>query len=217
MNGNSHKLIDFSSPIVQTNCSNPNYLSQQNGTTDSLNVVTPELASLCFPAGGRVDSIGSSETCSIGQTMRTKISRHKSHGIAMTSKGRRERSKDSNGSVCEIEAKRDALRQRNRIAANKCRRQKRERINELQVKERDLISRKHYLNTVVEILRNELIVLRCKCLEHADCGCERIREHLDDTLAGISPTALSTSIYQDLGEENKYEQPWMPLQQQQPP
>jgi hypothetical protein len=58
-----------------------------------------------------------------------------------------------------METKREALRERHRIAANKCRQQKRAWINELQVKEKVLISRKHYLNMVVEILRNELVVL----------------------------------------------------------
>lgn len=200
--------------MVQTHYPNTHYLSQQNVTADSLHMATPELTSLHFPAGGRVTSIGPSETNSTDQNMRTKTSDVESRDVVVTSKGRKERSRNSNGSVYEIEAKRDALRQRNRIAANKCRQQKRARINELQVKERDLISRKHYLNMVVEILRNELIVLRFKCLEHADRGCERIREYLDDNVVGPSPTAFSPSLYQDLGEDMKHEQSWMPSQQQ---
>lgn len=197
--------------MVQTHYPKTYYLSQRNDTADSLHTATPGLESLHFPAGGGVTGIGPSETYSIDQTMRTETSEVESRDMAVASKGRRERSKGSNGSVCEAEAKQEALRQRNRIAANKCRRQKRARMNELQVKERDLISRKHYLNMVVEILRNELIVLRCKCLEHADWGCERIREHLDDGVTGPSPAAFSASLHQ---EDKKHEQSWMRPQQQ---
>lgn len=202
--GNLMNLIDVSPGAVQTH-DTKTYLGQQNNTAGSPNMATPGLASLYFPTDGGVTSIGPSETYSIDQTMRTKIPGVESRNVVVMSKGRKERSKDSNGSGCEIEAKRDALRQRNRIAANKCRQQKRARINELQVKERDLISRKHYLNTVVEILRNELIVLKFKCLEHADRGCEGIREFLDDSVVGPSQTALSVSLYQNLGEDIKHE------------
>jgi len=163
-------------------------------------------ASLYFPTGRCVTSIDPSETYSIGQTLQPRNPGVESHGIAAANKGRRERGRDSHKSVCEIETKREALRERNRIAANKCRQQKRARINELQVKERDLISRKHYLNMVVEILKKELVDLRSKCLEHAGCGCESIREYLEDTVTELSPTALSASLHQDLDEDVKYEQ-----------
>ena len=207
-------LIDLTTRVVQTHYPKTCYLSQQNDTTSSLYMAPPELASLDFPAGRGVTSIGPSETYSISQTLRTKTSGVESRGIAVVNKGRRERGRDSQRSVCEIEAKREVLRERNRIAANKCRQQKRARINELQVKEKDLISRKHYLNMVVEILRNELVVLRSKCLEHAGCGCESIREYLDDTVAGLSPTAFSACLYQDLDEDVNHEQSQMAPQQQ---
>jgi len=128
--GNLTILIDVSSRVIQTHDPKIYNLSQRNDEGGSLHMATSGWTSLYFPADGDAASIGPLETYSIDRTMRTKISEVESRDV-VTSKGGKERSRDSYGSVSEIESKRDALRQRNRIAANKCRQQKKARINEL--------------------------------------------------------------------------------------
>jgi len=45
------------------------------------------------------------------------------------------------------------------------------------------------LNTYVSVLKNELLMLKCKCLEHSDCGCERIRNYLKHTISTFPPAS----------------------------
>jgi hypothetical protein len=35
--------------------------------------------------------------------------------------------------------------------------------------------------------RNELLELKCKCLEHTHCDCEQIRDDLRSTVAQLNP------------------------------
>jgi len=92
----------------------------------------------------------------------------------------------------EGEEKREKFLERNRVAASKCRQKKKAWTNNLEERARELTSQRQMLTAHVAMLRNELLELKCKCLEHTSCDCEQIREYLKNTVAGLqsAPAAL---------------------------
>jgi hypothetical protein len=88
-------------------------------------------------------------------------------------------------------AQREHFLERNRIAASKCRHKKKEWTNKLNQRARELQAQREMLVAYVSILRNELIVLKCKCLEHSDCKCERVRDYLKNTVVTLPPASAS--------------------------
>lgn len=63
-------------------------------------------------------------------------------------------------------------RQRNRIAASKCRRRKLERIAKLEDKVKILKNDNSELGTVVVKLRQQVCGLKEQVMEHINCGCQ---------------------------------------------
>jgi hypothetical protein len=92
------------------------------------------------------------------------------------------------------EDKREKFLERNRVAASKCRQKKKVWTNNLEERARELTSERHALAHHVVMLRNELLELKCKCLEHTNCDCVQIREYLKNTVAQLNPA--NSSLYQ---------------------
>jgi hypothetical protein len=92
------------------------------------------------------------------------------------------------------EDKRERFLERNRLAASKCRQKKKTWTNNLEQRARELASERQMLATHVAVLRNELLELKCKCLEHTSCECEQIREYLKNTITTMPPA--NPSMYQ---------------------
>lgn len=86
-------------------------------------------------------------------------------------------------------AQREKFLERNRVAASKCRQKKKEWTNSLEEKARDLQGQREMLVAYVSMLRNELLILKCKCLEHSDCDCVALRDYLKNTVATLPPAS----------------------------
>ena len=63
-------------------------------------------------------------------------------------------------------------RQRNRVAASKCRRRKLERIARLEDKVKILKGENNELATVVVKLKQQVCGLKEQVMEHVQCGCQ---------------------------------------------
>ncbi|TID18810.1 Mitochondrial-processing peptidase subunit alpha [Venturia nashicola] len=102
-------------------------------------------------------------------------------------------------------AQRQKFLERNRVAASKCRQKKKEWTNSLEEKARDLQGQREMLVAYVSMLRNELLMLKCKCLEHSDCGCVALRDYLKNTVATLPPASadLYGTIQNKDGLEDK--------------
>jgi hypothetical protein len=97
------------------------------------------------------------------------------------------------------DTKREQFLARNREAASKCRQKKKEWTQDLEQKARDLSAQKQMLTTCLAALKNELLMLKCKCLEHSDCACEGIRDYLTNTVTIMLPA--NAALYSRLEDE----------------
>jgi bZIP transcription factor len=88
------------------------------------------------------------------------------------------------------EAKREKFLERNRVAASKCRQKKKEWTSQLEGRARELTKDRHVLTATVAMLKNELLELKCKCLEHSDCQCGLIQDYLKKAVGQMSPTKV---------------------------
>ncbi|KIW00016.1 uncharacterized protein PV09_08368 [Verruconis gallopava] len=96
--------------------------------------------------------------------------------------------------------KREQFLARNREAASKCRQKKKEWTQDLEQRARDLAAQKQMLTTYLAMLKNELLMLKCKCLEHSDCDCEAIRNYLKSTVTTMPPA--NTALYTKLSDKD---------------
>jgi uncharacterized coiled-coil DUF342 family protein len=90
-------------------------------------------------------------------------------------------------SYVELEYKREKFLERHRVAASKCREKKKLSTSNLGKQARELTWQRHMVTQHIALLRNELLELKCKCLEHIHCDCEQIRECLRSTVAQLNP------------------------------
>jgi len=60
------------------------------------------------------------------------------------------------------------------------------------------------------MLRNELLMLKCKCLEHSDCKCERLREYLKNTVAALPPASANLYTLSRIESDLNEKPPMMP-------
>jgi hypothetical protein len=100
-------------------------------------------------------------------------------------------------------AQREKFLERNRVAASKCRQKKKEWTNSLEERARELQAQREMLVAYVSMLRNELLMLKCKCLEHSDCKCERVREYLKNTVATLPPASANLYNMSQIEDELK--------------
>jgi len=75
--------------------------------------------------------------------------------------------------------KKEKYRQKNRLAAAKCREKKKESIEDIEVKHRKLSAMNSYLKNQVQDLRGELTGLRSHALNHQDCNCQVLRYNIN--------------------------------------
>lgn len=97
------------------------------------------------------------------------------------------------------ETKREQFLARNREAASKCRQKKKQWTSNLEERARELSFEKQMLTTQAAMLKNELLMLKCKCLEHSNCDCEGIRDYLKHTVTNLPPA--NASLYSRLENE----------------
>ncbi|KAK3064827.1 hypothetical protein LTS18_003584 [Coniosporium uncinatum] len=81
--------------------------------------------------------------------------------------------------------------ERNRLAATKCRQKKKAWTNGLEDRARNLTAERTYLKAMECQLRQEILELKSRCLEHADCNCQAIRNYLNSTVATMRPPMLN--------------------------
>jgi len=103
------------------------------------------------------------------------------------------------------DAKREQFLARNREAASKCRQKKKVWTSNLEERARELSFEKQMLTTQAAMLKNELLMLKCKCLEHSNCDCESIREYLKHTVTNLPPAnaALYSRVEEDVAASRK--------------
>ena len=82
----------------------------------------------------------------------------------------------------EREVKRQQHLERNRKAANKCRIKQKGFVKGLESMERELARTNKELSDSVQLLREEVLMLKSECLMHCNCSCERIRGYLDQAV-----------------------------------
>jgi hypothetical protein len=95
--------------------------------------------------------------------------------------------KDSEGSIPidsddgegETGDKKEKYREKNRLAAAKCRAKKKENIEDIEVKHRKLSAMNASLKKQVQDLRGELTGLRTHALNHQDCNCQISRYNIN--------------------------------------
>jgi len=69
-------------------------------------------------------------------------------------------------------------RERNRIAARKCRQKAKQSVSKLQQRERDLHERNKMLLNYAASLREEILYLKNEILRHSDCNSSLIQEYI---------------------------------------
>jgi hypothetical protein len=75
--------------------------------------------------------------------------------------------------------KKEKYREKNRLAAAKCRAKKKENIEDIEVKHRKLSAMNSSLKKQVQDLRGELTGLRTHALNHQDCNCQISRYNIN--------------------------------------
>jgi hypothetical protein len=77
--------------------------------------------------------------------------------------------------------------ERNRIAANKCRENKKRKTKHLEEQARVLKTQRHVMVNYINQIRWELLELKYKCLAHTECDCTQLRQYLGNTIARYYP------------------------------
>lgn len=72
-------------------------------------------------------------------------------------------------------------RERNRIAAHKCRQKTKQSVQELQQQERDLAEQNKFLNAHVDHLKEEVLGLKNQILNHGNCEDEIIQNYITES------------------------------------
>ncbi|KAI1484873.1 hypothetical protein F5X96DRAFT_675200 [Biscogniauxia mediterranea] len=83
---------------------------------------------------------------------------------------------ESGASYKTAKQKRD--RERNRVAAHKCRQKAKQSVEELQIRERELSQRNKVLVGHAGCLREEILGLKIKILQHSSCDSEIIQNYI---------------------------------------
>ena len=84
------------------------------------------------------------------------------------------------------DAKRSKFLERNRVAASKCRQKKKEWTSNLETRARELQNGKNQLALMVGSLKDEILFLKGELLRHTGCGCEKIREYLNNEVHALA-------------------------------
>ena len=74
-----------------------------------------------------------------------------------------------------------SYRERNRIAAHKCRQKNKQNVQALQEQERYLAEQNRYLSEHAHHLKNEVLGLRNEILNHGNCDDELIQNYINES------------------------------------
>ncbi|PYH33928.1 bZIP transcription factor [Aspergillus neoniger CBS 115656] len=85
--------------------------------------------------------------------------------------------------------KRERFLERNRVAANKCRKKKKEHAKQLESRCETVSRENTLLESQVDHLRGEILNLKNELLRHSHCGDERIKDHLAKMVKQLSDKA----------------------------
>ncbi|GFN11474.1 transcription factor atf21 [Aspergillus tubingensis] len=89
--------------------------------------------------------------------------------------------------------KRERFLERNRVAANKCRKKKKEHAKQLESRCETVSRENTLLESQVDHLRGEILNLKNELLRHSHCGDERIKDHLAKMVKQLSDKAGTTT------------------------
>ncbi|GKZ61771.1 transcriptional regulator family: bZIP [Aspergillus niger] len=89
--------------------------------------------------------------------------------------------------------KRERFLERNRVAANKCRKKKKEHAKQLESRCETVSRENTLLESQVDHLRGEILNLKNELLRHSHCGDERIKCHLAKMVKQLSDKAGTTT------------------------
>jgi hypothetical protein len=84
-----------------------------------------------------------------------------------------------------------AQSKRNSTAESKHSEDKIDPGQDLECKFKELNTLRKMLDTFVFMLKNDLLILKCRCLDYSSCQCERIREYLQNTIVRHSARAAA--------------------------
>lgn len=87
-------------------------------------------------------------------------------------------------------AKRAKFLERNRLAASKCRMKKKEWTQNLEAAARQASAQSRELQVIVGRLREELLEYKTQLLYHQDCGCQKIKEYLQNEVNLVQPNHM---------------------------
>jgi DNA integrity scanning protein DisA with diadenylate cyclase activity len=77
-------------------------------------------------------------------------------------------------------------------------------LSDLEQKARVLSAQKQKFITDLTMLKNEMLMLKGKCLEHSSCNCEAIRNYLSESVDKTSPT--KAALYSQLEDKKSADQ-----------
>ncbi|KAI2929242.1 transcriptional regulator family: bZIP [Aspergillus niger] len=89
--------------------------------------------------------------------------------------------------------KRERFLERNRVAANKCRKKKKEHANQLESRFKTVSRENKLLESQADHLRSEILNLKSELLRHSHCGDERIKCHLAKLVKQLSDKTGTTA------------------------
>ncbi|KAH9904327.1 hypothetical protein F4778DRAFT_59416 [Xylariomycetidae sp. FL2044] len=96
----------------------------------------------------------------------------------------------SNGLTGGTRHKRD--RERNRLAAHKCRQNAKRNVASLEQRQKDLSQRNRFLADQADVLREEVLDLKNEILRHSNCESEVIQNYINNAARGIGTTSHTT-------------------------
>jgi hypothetical protein len=134
-------------------------------------------------------------------TSRARYAANQRHSKALKPKRDSKQASSANEADMKAEEQKQRLREKNKVAAAKCRQRQKKQFETVQAKGGHLGGRNAQLKSCVQELRQELIVLRGFALNHADCGCQiaqynrvqadRVIAEYYSSYSGHSSTAMS--------------------------
>ncbi|RAL10930.1 bZIP transcription factor [Aspergillus homomorphus CBS 101889] len=97
--------------------------------------------------------------------------------------------------------KRERFLERNRVAANKCRRKKKEHTRQLESRCMDVTQANSALESEVGQLRSQILELKNELLKHSNCDDPAIKAHLARMVASLSKRSVSVSAPSSAGDD----------------
>lgn len=179
----------------------PLSVSQQHGQ------ITPpddESGGLSKLNGSQVQATNAAEQARIDKSERARNAAVQRH--AKTKKQRKD-SQQSKSSISDDEVgdKKEKYREKNRLAAAKCRAKKKDNIEGIEDRHRNLSALNSALKKQVQDLRGELTSLRTVALNHQGCNCRIARYNVNQArkvAMGVDGVGSPTTGYGSFGHDN---------------